>query len=66
MSPMFLKTTVGFMPAVLLERSEEEERVPCGRAVTTTWRWRGQVVKRDVVIYADKMPGVLTNVGGSR
>ena len=48
-----LDTAIGRVSEAELEHEHTEEDVPCGRAITDTWRSKGQVVKQDVTIIAN-------------
>ena len=50
-----LITTRGEIRECFLDKSTVDEEIPCGRAVTTTWRFNGELVKQDIVIIPKPM-----------
>ena len=59
-----LDTTRGKIWEFMLDKDVLDEEVPCGRSVTTTWRFNGEVVKRDVEIIASRPFATSTAIGG--
>jgi len=49
-----IRTSIGPIPENLLAKSISEEDIPCGQAVTTTYRYQGEVVKQDIEIRVTK------------
>jgi hypothetical protein len=58
MFPLFIHTLRGWQLRWSLDIAETEESIPCGRCITTTYHYKGVLVRQDqnIVIDPDKVP----------